>query len=172
MGSIPNLQDPTYHWATKPMHHNDCACALKPGNHNPSALERVPHHKGSNCSKAAIRVESCPCSWQLEKGPHSNADPAQSKIKKVIKQKHHCLQKKVLTPYYCIQGQFQSSPCPTLARVRSHWSPCCSSSSPCTVLPLCLCSWCSLIVDSLPHILMFRNPTIPSEFNSNAISPK
>lgn len=65
-------------------------------------------------SKAAIRVESCPCSWQLEKGPHSNADPAQSKIKKVIKQKHHCLQKKVLTPYYCIQGQFQSSPCPTL----------------------------------------------------------
>lgn len=39
---------------------------------------------------------------------------------KVIRQKHHCLQKKVLTPYYCIQGQFQSSPCPTFLPESTH----------------------------------------------------
>lgn len=101
------------------MHHNGCLQPLKPGNHNPSALERVPTTR--EVSKAAIRVESCPCSWQLEKGPHSNADPAQSKIKKVIKQKHHCLQKKVLTPYYCIQGSSSQAPaqhsCPEFAPI-------------------------------------------------------
>ena len=68
-------EDPTCRRATKPVHHNDWACALEPVSHNywahvpqllkPTRLEPVLHNKRSHHS---------------EKPVHRNKDPMQLKI--------------------------------------------------------------------------------------------
>ena len=70
-----NLDDPTCHGTTEPVHTNCWACALEPGSHNYWA----PVPWGPCCTREATSVRS-PCA-AVGKSPQSNKDPAQPKIK-------------------------------------------------------------------------------------------
>ena len=81
-GSVPELEGPTCHGTTKPMHHNH---ALEPRSHNcwsPHTLQSVVHSKRSCCIKKPARRhwKVAPYSLQLEESPRSNEDAAQPKI--------------------------------------------------------------------------------------------
>ena len=78
----PVWGDPTWYRAIEPMFHNIEPTLLEPENHNywnPCAL--------SPCSttREVIATKCSPSSLQVEKSPHSNEDPAQPKINKLIK---------------------------------------------------------------------------------------
>ena len=107
-GSIPDLGRFTCHRATKPMHHNCCACALEPRSHNCWSLRarsywslRAHNYWSLRAhSYWSLRIRSYwslrarnywnlhalkPPQWwaytpHLEKGPHRNEDPAKPKI--------------------------------------------------------------------------------------------
>ena len=84
-------EDPTCQGATQPMCHDYWACAIQPGSHNNRT--HVPQFLKPVCPRAyapqqeeppqwaacTLQLESSPCLPQLEKNPHSNEDPAQSK---------------------------------------------------------------------------------------------
>ena len=63
---------PTFHGATKPIHHNCWACAL----------ETVLWNKRSHCNEKPTQLGSNPCSPQPEISPHSSEDQAQPKVNK------------------------------------------------------------------------------------------
>ena len=82
-------EDPPCCAATKPVHHNCCACALEPGSHNYWALklqllksERPQQEKPPQWEARAWQLESGPSSQQLEKSPCGHKDSAQPKINK------------------------------------------------------------------------------------------
>ena len=89
MGSVCGWEDPTCHGVTKPVHHNYWACVLESRSCNcwahVSQLLKPERHRA--CAPQS------PLQWeafklQLEKNPHSNKDPAQPKINKIIKKKN------------------------------------------------------------------------------------
>lgn len=83
---------------------------------------------------------------------------------------HRCLQKKTQTPYYCIQGQLQPSPCPAFLLESTHIVLLATyfSSNPCTVLPL-LMMFTHLGCSSPPPYLQKHNSFqihMPSPLNN------
>ena len=86
-------EDPTCHGATKLTHHIYEARALEPRSHNywahvwhcsPRALEPGSTPRKATAISPPLQLEGSPCSPQLEKSLHSNEDPAQPKINKLI----------------------------------------------------------------------------------------
>ena len=86
------LEDPTFHGATKPIHHNYQACVLEPASHNywarmpqllkPACLEPMLHNKRSHRNeKPAHCNEEKPCSPQLEKAHAQQRRPKTAKNK-------------------------------------------------------------------------------------------
>ena len=55
-------EDPTCHGSAKPIHHNDQACALKPGNYNYGA--HVPQLPKPMCSRAHAPQQEKPQKWE------------------------------------------------------------------------------------------------------------
>ena len=77
-------EDPTCHRATKPKSHSYGAHGCNHG--SPGVLGRCSTPKEATAMRSlGTKLESSPCSLQLEKSPHSNEDPAQPKIHTYIK---------------------------------------------------------------------------------------
>ena len=92
-GSVPDREDPTCLRVIKPECHNYWACVPEPGSLSYQAQELwslcSATRKVTATGSPHTQRGSSPCSLQLGKSLHSNADPAQPKINKYMFFKRH-----------------------------------------------------------------------------------